>query len=58
MGSTDVALLGVLVFLSLGLSFFAIRVNMMLWRLGAALSWFAIGDYSSFPAPDKDRYST
>jgi len=43
MGSTDVALLGVLIFLALGLSWFAIRVNMMLWRLGAALSWFAIG---------------
>jgi len=43
MGSTDVALLGVLIFLGLGLSWFAIRVNMILWRLGAALSWFSIG---------------
>lgn len=43
MGSTDVALLGVLTFMALGLSWFAVRVNMMLWRLGAALVWLAIG---------------
>ena len=43
MGSTDVALLGVLIFMALGLSWFALKVNMMLWRLGAALVWLSIG---------------
>jgi len=43
MGSTSIALLGVLVFLALGLTWFAIRVNLMLWRLPAAILWLVVG---------------
>ncbi len=43
MGTTDISLLGVLIFLALGLTFFALRVNLMLWRLGAAILWLVIG---------------
>ena len=43
MGSTDVALLGVLTFMALGLTWFAVRVSMLLWRMGAALLWLVIG---------------
>jgi len=43
MGTSDIALLGVLIFLALGLTWFALRVNMMLWRLPAAILWLVVG---------------
>ncbi len=43
MGSSDIALLGVLGFLALGLSWLAIRVSMLVWRMAAAISWLVLG---------------